>query len=47
MAAIVATPTVLWRQVLGLTAVQGAITLAWVIYRLYLPDLLAQFGWSP
>lgn len=46
MATIVAAPTILWKQVLGLTAVQGAITLAWVIYRLYLPELLAQFGWS-
>lgn len=40
----VTTLSVLWEQVLGLTAVQGATTLAWVIYRLYLPDLLAHFG---
>lgn len=41
----VTTLSVLWEQVLGLMTVQGATTLAWVIYRLYLPDLLAQFGW--
>lgn len=36
-----------WKQLGGLSAVQSAITLLWVIYRLYLPDLLAQFGWPP
>lgn len=35
---------VLWLQVAGLAAVQGAITLSWVIYRSYLPQLLAKFG---
>ncbi len=35
---------VLWLQVSGLAAVQGAITLCWIIYRLYLPQLLGQFG---
>ncbi|CAN1212661.1 hypothetical protein TUMEXPCC7403_20820 [Tumidithrix helvetica PCC 7403] len=33
-----------WLQVWGLAAVQGAITLAWVIYGLYLPNLLQQIG---
>lgn len=47
MPAKIAAPRVEWKQVLSLTAVQGAITLTWVIYRLYLPDLLAQFGLSP
>lgn len=37
-------PPVLWLQVWGLAAVQGAITLTWIIYNLYLPQLLAQFG---
>jgi MFS family permease len=37
-------PAVLWLQVCGLAGVQGAITLTWVIYNLYLPQLLGQFG---
>lgn len=41
------TPTpVLWSQVGGLALVQGAITLMWVIYNLYLVQLLTQVGWS-
>ncbi len=35
---------VLWLQVCGLAAVQGAIALTWVIYNLYLAKLLIQFG---
>ncbi|MBE9041151.1 MFS transporter [Oscillatoriales cyanobacterium LEGE 11467] len=35
---------VLWRPVLGLAAVQGTITISWVIYRLYLKDLLVEFS---
>ncbi|GAB4196762.1 MAG: hypothetical protein Fur006_44510 [Coleofasciculaceae cyanobacterium] len=35
---------VLWLQVSGLAAVQGAISLTWVIYRFYLDKLLLQFG---
>ncbi len=35
---------VLWIQVWGLAAVQGAIALTWVIYNLYLRDLLTDFG---
>ncbi|MEO1403615.1 MAG: MFS transporter [Cyanobacteria bacterium J06635_1] len=35
---------VLWRQVCGLAAVQGAIALTWVIYNLYLVELLTQQG---
>lgn len=35
---------VLWSQVWGLALVQGAIALTWVIYNLYLVDLLKQFG---
>jgi len=37
-------PGVLWLQVWGLASVQGAISISWLIYRLYLPQLLAQFG---
>lgn len=37
---------VLWLQVLGLAAVQGAIALTWVIYNLYLDDLLLNLGFS-
>jgi hypothetical protein len=37
-------PKILWLQVFGLAALQGAITLTWVIYNLYLPKLLGQFG---
>lgn len=36
--------TVLWTQVSGLAALQAAITLTWVIYGLYVPQLLEQFG---
>ncbi len=39
--------TILWAQVLGLAALQGAISLTWVVYALYLPQLLAQFGFVP
>ncbi|MDQ2097821.1 MAG: MFS transporter [Tychonema bourrellyi B0820] len=35
---------ILWRQVGGVAALQGAITLTWMLYRLYLPQLLTGFG---
>ncbi|OLP18990.1 MFS transporter [Leptolyngbya sp. 'hensonii'] len=35
---------VLWLQVFALATVQGAITLAWVIYGVYLVKLLTDFG---
>lgn len=44
MAASVSSQRVLWLQVWGLAAVQGAIALMWVIYNLYLVDLLTQVG---
>jgi Na+/melibiose symporter-like transporter len=34
----------LWKQVFGLTAVQVAISLMWLIYGTYLPQLLGDFG---
>ena len=37
---------ILWLQVFGLAAVQGSISLTWVIYNLYLKDLLLAFGFS-
>ncbi|NJK62939.1 MAG: SLC45 family MFS transporter [Synechococcaceae cyanobacterium SM2_3_1] len=42
--AISPSPKVLWPQVWGLAAVQGAIALTWVIYNLYLPGLLTNLG---
>lgn len=36
--------SILWKQLIGLALVQGAITLCWLLYRLYLPELLADFG---
>ncbi len=38
--------SILWLQVWGLAAVQGAIALTWVIYNLYLPQLLTDFGFA-
>jgi hypothetical protein len=38
-------PAISWRPLAGLVAMQGAIALLWVTYRLYLPQLLTQFGW--
>ncbi len=37
---------VLWFQVCGLAAVQGAIALLWVIYNLYLVSLLTRLGFA-
>ena len=37
---------VLWIKVWGIAAVQGSITLTWVIYNLYFPLLLIQFGFK-
>jgi MFS family permease len=36
----------LWIKVWGIAAVQGSITLTWVIYNLYFPLLLVEFGFS-
>ncbi|MEB3213315.1 MAG: MFS transporter [Leptolyngbyaceae bacterium] len=44
MITALSTRKVLWIQVWGLALVQGAIALTWVIYNLYLVDLLTQFG---
>ncbi|MEM6612536.1 MAG: MFS transporter [Cyanobacteria bacterium P01_C01_bin.72] len=37
---------ILWIEVWSIAAVQGAITLAWVIYNLYFPMLLVEFGFN-
>ncbi|WRH64920.1 MAG: hypothetical protein RSE13_13025 [Planktothrix sp. GU0601_MAG3] len=37
-------PSILWFQLIGLSLVQGAISLTWLLYRLYLPQLLASLG---
>ncbi len=44
MSSVRTSPRILWMQVWGLAAVQGAIALTWVIYNLYLLKLLTQFG---
>jgi len=44
MATVAPTPKTLWPQVWGLAALNGTITLTWVIYNLYLVELLTQFG---
>ncbi|MGF1485893.1 MAG: MFS transporter [Prochloraceae cyanobacterium] len=35
-----------WQKIWAIVAVQGTFTLTWVIYSLYLPDLLVQLGFS-
>jgi hypothetical protein len=40
-------PAIAWKLLWGITAVQAAVTLLWVLYKLYIPELLAQFGWPP
>ena len=41
-----ATSSIRWRQVLSLAAVQAMISLMWVIYNAYLPDLFGEIGIS-
>lgn len=36
--------SVLWIRVSGLAALHGAITITWIVYNLYLPELLARYG---
>ncbi|MCB0034198.1 MAG: hypothetical protein KDE51_09270, partial [Anaerolineales bacterium] len=38
--------TILWTRVLALTTLHGAISITWLVYNLYLPELLLQFGFS-
>ena len=37
---------ILWLRVFGLAAMQGAITLTWVMYNIYLPEMLVQLGFA-
>ncbi|VXD21802.1 hypothetical protein [Planktothrix paucivesiculata] len=37
-------PSILWFQLIGLSLIQGAISLTWLLYRLYVPQLLASLG---
>ncbi len=36
-----------WAKIIGLSALQGAISLTWLIYNIYLPKLLISYGFSP
>jgi hypothetical protein len=36
-----------WYKIVSLSALQGSIVLAWVIYNIYLPKLLISCGLSP
>lgn len=36
-----------WYKIIGLATLQGAITLTWLIYNIYLPKLLIGFGFAP
>jgi Major Facilitator Superfamily len=36
-----------WSKIIGLSALQGAISLTWLIYNIYLPKLLISYGFSP
>jgi hypothetical protein len=36
-----------WFKIIGLSALQGAISLTWLIYNIYLPQLLIGYGFSP
>ena len=44
MQTVVETPKTDWRPVLAMALMQGAIVLCWIVYRMYIPDLLGQFG---
>ncbi|MBE9033527.1 hypothetical protein IQ266_27755, partial [filamentous cyanobacterium LEGE 11480] len=37
-------PITHWRPVLAMALMQGAIVMCWVVYRMYLPGLLGEFG---
>jgi hypothetical protein len=36
-----------WSKIIGLSGLQGAISLTWLIYNIYLPKLLIGYGFSP
>ncbi len=37
----------IWYRIIGLSALQGAISLTWLVYNIYLPKLLISYGFSP
>ncbi len=36
-----------WSKIIGLSALQGAISLTWLVYTVYLPKLLISYGFAP
>jgi Major Facilitator Superfamily len=36
-----------WYKIIGLATLQGAITLTWLVYTIYLPKLLISYGFAP
>jgi Major Facilitator Superfamily len=36
-----------WYKIIALSALQGAISLTWLIYNIYLPQLLISYGFAP
>jgi MFS family permease len=44
MKTVAETPKTDWQPVLAMAIMQGAIVLCWIVYRMYIPDLLGQFG---
>jgi MFS family permease len=36
-----------WYKIIALSGLQGAITLTWLIYNIYLPQLLISYGFAP
>jgi MFS family permease len=44
MKTVVEMPKTDWQPVLAMALMQGAIVLCWIVYRMYIPDLLGQFG---
>lgn len=36
-----------WSKIISLSALQGAISLSWLIYSIYLPKLLISYGFNP
>jgi Major Facilitator Superfamily len=36
-----------WYRIIGLSALQGAISLTWLVYNIYLPKLLIGYGFPP
>jgi len=39
--------SIFWKPVIGVAVMQGAITLLWLVYNLYIPQLLTALGFPP